>query len=207
MRHDSASGVFLLSCNRAPGMVRRQDIVCYDYDGNAVSETSERPYLERFIHAEIYRARPDVVAVVHSHSPSVIPFAITQTPLRPVFHMSGFLGTGSAHFEIREAGGNTDMLIRSPYLGEALARSLGSHSCVLMRGHGSTVVGNSLEQAIYRAIYAEVNARMQLAAQGLGEISFLNEEEAQLSSDMNDGQIPRSWNLWVKRLGEVDLGN
>lgn len=207
VRHDSASGVFLLSCNRAPGMVRRQDIVCYDYDGNAVSETSERPYLERFIHAEIYRARPDVVAVVHSHSPSVIPFAITQTPLRPVFHMSGFLGTGSAHFEIREAGGNTDMLIRSPYLGEALARSLGSHSCVLMRGHGSTVVGNSLEQAIYRAIYAEVNARMQLAAQGLGEISFLNEEEAQLSSDMNDGQIPRSWNLWVKRLGEVDLGD
>lgn len=99
------------------------------------------------------------------------------------------------------------MLIRSPYLGEALARSLGSHSCVLMRGHGSTVVGNSLEQAIYRAIYAEVNARMQLAAQGLGEISFLNEEEAQLSSDMNDGQIPRSWNLWVKRLGEVNLGD
>lgn len=207
VRHDTAPDTYLLSCNRAPGMVRRQDIVCYDYDGNAVSETSERPYLERFIHAEIYRARPDVVAVVHSHSPSVIPFAITQTPLRPVFHMSGFLGTGSAHFEIREAGGNTDMLIRSPYLGEALARSLGSHSCVLMRGHGSTVVGNSLEQAIYRAIYAEVNARMQLAAQGLGEISFLNEEEAQLSSDMNDGQIPRSWNLWVKRLGEVDLGD
>ncbi|OGB06655.1 MAG: aldolase [Burkholderiales bacterium RIFCSPHIGHO2_12_FULL_61_11] len=207
VRHDSASGVFLLSCNRAPGMVRRQDIVCYDYDGNAVSETSERPYLERFIHAEIYRARPDVVAVVHSHSPSVIPFAITQNPLRPVFHMSGFLGTGSAHFEIREAGGNTDMLIRSPYLGEALARSLGSHSCVLMRGHGSTVVGNSLEQAIYRAIYTEVNAKLQLAAQGLGEISFLNEEEAQLSSDMNDGQIPRSWSLWVKRLGEVDIGN
>ena len=207
VRHPDMEGVFLLSCNRAPGMVKRQDIVCYDLDGNAVSETTERPYLERFIHSEIYRARPDVMAVVHSHSPSVIPFAITHKPLKPVFHMSGFLGSGSAHFEIREAAGNSDMLIRSAYLGEALAKSLGKHNCVLMRGHGSTVVGTSLEQVVYRAIYAEVNAKLQLAANGLGEISFLNEEEAKLSSDMNDGQIPRSWNLWVSRLGQVDIGN
>lgn len=205
VRHPNVPGVYLLSCNRAPGMVRRQDVVCYDYDGNAVSETSERPYLERFIHGEIYRARPDVLAVVHSHSPSVLPFAITRQPLKPIYHMSGFLGEGSAHFEIREAGGNTDMLISSSYLGEALAKSLGRHSCVLMRGHGSTVVGTSLEQAVYRAIYAEMNAKLQLAAQPLGEITFLNNEEAQLSSDMNDGQIPRSWNLWIKRLGEMNL--
>jgi ribulose-5-phosphate 4-epimerase/fuculose-1-phosphate aldolase len=206
VRHPHQEGVFLLSCNRAPGLVKRQDIVCYDLDGNAVSNTTERPYLERFIHSEIYRARPDVVAVVHSHSPSVIPFAITHNPLKPVFHMSGFLGSGSAHFEIREAAGNSDMLIRSAYLGEALAKSLGKHNCVLMRGHGSTVVGTSLEQVVYRAIYAEVNAKLQLAANGLGDITFLNEEEAKLASDMNDGQIPRSWNLWVTRLGQVDIG-
>jgi ribulose-5-phosphate 4-epimerase/fuculose-1-phosphate aldolase len=206
VRHPNQEGVFLLSCNRAPGLVKRQDIVCYDLDGNAVSNTTERPYLERFIHSEIYRARPDVVAVVHSHSPSVIPFAITHNPLKPVFHMSGFLGSGSAHFEIREAAGNSDMLIRSAYLGEALAKSLGKHNCVLMRGHGSTVVGTSLEQVVYRAIYAEVNAKLQLAANGLGDITFLNEEEAKLASDMNDGQIPRSWNLWVTRLGQVDIG-
>jgi ribulose-5-phosphate 4-epimerase/fuculose-1-phosphate aldolase len=206
VRHPHQEGVFLLSCNRAPGLVKRQDIVCYDLDGNAVSNTTERPYLERFIHSEIYRARPDVVAVVHSHSPSVIPFAITHNPLKPVFHMSGFLGSGSAHFEIREAAGNSDMLIRSAYLGEALAKSLGKHNCVLMRGHGSTVVGMSLEQVVYRAIYAEVNAKLQLAANGLGDITFLNEEEAKLASDMNDGQIPRSWNLWVTRLGQVDIG-
>ena len=207
VRHQSEPGVYLLSCNRAPGMVRRRDIVCYDYDGNAVSETAERPYLERFIHGEIYRARPDVMAIVHSHSPSVIPFAVTHSQLRPVFHMSGFLGGGSAHFEIRDAGGNTDMLIRNPQLGRALADSLGACSCVLMRGHGSTVVGSSLEQAVFRAIYAEVNAKLQLQAQSLGEIMFLNEEEAQLSSAMNDGQIPRSWNLWISRLGAVDLDN
>ena len=207
VRHQSEPGVYLLSCNRAPGMVRRRDIVCYDYDGNAVSETAERPYLERFIHGEIYRARPDVMAIVHSHSPSVIPFAVTRNRLRPVFHMSGFLGGGSAHFEIRDTGGNTDMLIRSPQLGRALADSLGACSCVLMRGHGSTVVGTSLAQAVFRAIYAEVNAKLQLQAQGLGEIEFLTEEEAQLSSDMNDGQIPRSWNLWISQLGAVDLDN
>ena len=205
VRHDTEPDVFLLSCNRAPAMVRRQDIVCYDYNGDAVSDTIERPYLERFIHAEIYRARPDVVAVVHSHSASVIPFAVTQSALRPVFHMAGFLSAGSAYFEIREAAGNSDMLIRSSYLGQALARSLGAHTCVLMRGHGSTVVGTSIEQVVYRAIYTEVNAKLQLAAQSLGDITFLNEEEAKLASDMNDGQIPRSWGLWIQRLGTVDL--
>jgi len=207
VRHDTEPGIFLLSCNRAPAMVCRKDIVCYDYEGNAVSQTVERPYLERFIHSEIYRARPDVMAVVHSHSPSVLPFAVTNKSLKPIFHMSGFLGEGSAHFEIRESSGDTDMLIRSPYLGQALAKSLGHKTCVLMRGHGSTVVGTSLEQVIYRAIYTEVNAKLQLAAHGLGDIKFLNKNEAQLSSDTNDGQIPRSWNLWVKSLGNIDLDN
>ena len=205
VRHDSQPDVFLLSCNRAPGLVRRRDITCYDLDGDAVSANAERPYLERFIHGEIYRARPDVAAVVHSHSPSVIPFAVTGHRLRPVFHMSGFLGGGSAHFEIRDAGGDTDMLIRSPRLGRALADSLGDCTCVLMRGHGSTVVGASLEQAVFRAVYAEVNARLQLQAHALGDITFLNEREARLASDTNDGQIPRSWDLWVRRLGSVDL--
>jgi HCOMODA/2-hydroxy-3-carboxy-muconic semialdehyde decarboxylase len=207
VRHESDPGFFLLSCNRAPGLVRRRDIVCYDLDGDAVSETNERPYLERFIHAEIYRARPDVMAVVHSHSPSVIPFASTHTALRPVFHMAGFLGEGAGHFEIRESAGNTDMLIRSTYLGAALATSLGQHSCVLMRGHGSTVVGSSIEQAVYRAIYTEINARLQLAAHSLGDITFLNAEESRLCSEANDGQISRSWNLWIKRLGEINLDN
>jgi len=206
VRHPNEPDTFHLSCNRAPGMVCRKDITTYDFDGNTLSNQTERPYLERFIHGEIYRARPDVMSVVHSHSINVIPFAITKNRLKPVFHMSGFLGEGSAHFEIREAGGDTDMLISSSYLGAALARSLGKCSCVLMRGHGSTVVGTSLEQAVYRAIYTEINAKLQLTAMNLGEITFLNDNEAQLSSDMNDGQIPRSWNLWIKRLGNIDLG-
>lgn len=205
VRHQTLPEAFLLSCNRAPGLVRRKDIACYDYDGNTISKTTERHYLERFIHAEIYRARPDVIAVVHSHSPSVLPFAVTKNALKPIFHMSGFLGEGSSHFEIREAGGNTDMLISSAYLGQALSRSLGKNNCVLMRGHGSTVVGASIEQVVYRAIYTEINAKLQSAAHALGDITFLNAKEAKLASDMNDGQIPRSWSLWIQRLGEIDL--
>lgn len=119
--------------------------------------------------------------------------------------MAGFLGAGSAHFDTHDAFGDTDMLIRNPALGRALAQSLGDCPCVLMRGHGSTVVGASLEQVVYRAIYAEINARLQMQAHGLGETVFLNETEAALAPDTNDGQIPRSWALWVKRLGAVDL--
>lgn len=205
LRHPDDASLFLLSCNRAPGLVRPEDIVCYRLDGSALDPEAPRPYLERFIHGEIYRARSDVQSVVHSHSMSVIPFACTGVPLRPMFHMAGFLGEGTAQFEIREAGGDTDMLISSPYLGQALARSLGARSCVLMRGHGSTVVGTGLRQAVFRAIYAEANAKLQLSSQVLGQPTFLNGREAQLSSDMNDGQIPRSWDLWVRRLGALDF--
>lgn len=203
-RHPEDPAVYLLSCNRAPALVRRADIVCYDLDGEAVSKAAERPYLERFIHGEIYRARPDVMAVVHSHSPSVIPFGTARRPLRPLFHMAGFLGDGSAHFEIRDGAGDTDMLVRNPDLGRALARSLGGCACVLMRGHGSTVVGGSIEQAVYRAIYAEINARLQLQALGLGEVTYLSAKEAALAAATIDGQLQRSWALWCRDVGVID---
>ena len=203
VRDGNANGVFLLSCNRAPALVTARDIVCYDLDGEAVSAAAERPYLERFIHSEIYRARPDVVAVVHSHSPSVIPFGVTGNRLRPIYHMAGFLGSGSSHFEIRDLAGNTDMLIRNRDLGQALARSLGANNCVLMRGHGSTVVGGSVEQVVYRAIYAEINAKLQAQSLGMGEVNYLTPEEAAMAAAANDGQIGRSWDLWCRRIGSV----
>jgi ribulose-5-phosphate 4-epimerase/fuculose-1-phosphate aldolase len=204
VRHASAPDTFLLSCNRAPGLVQPRDIVCYDLDGNAVSPTAERPYLERFIHSEIYRARPDVVAVVHSHSASVIPFGATGNRLRPIYHMAGFLGSGSTTFDNRDKFGNTDMLIRNAELGKALAQSLDQCACVLMRGHGSTVVGNSIEQVVFRAIYAETNAKLQAQALGIGDVTFLTPEEADLAAAANDGQIPRSWDLWRRRIGPID---
>ena len=203
VRHDKSADHFLLSCNRAPGLVRPEDILSYDMTGELATPSDKRSYLERYIHSEIYRVRPDVVSVVHSHSPSMILFGVTGQRLRPVFHMSGFLDSGSSLFEIRDAGGNTDLLIRDSGLGKALAQSLGQNHCVLMRGHGSTTVAPSLELAVYRAIYAEVNARLQLQAAALGPINFLNEEEAALAAATTEGQVARAWDLWRGRIGPL----
>jgi len=204
VRHDRSADHFLLARNMAPGLVRREDIVTFDLDGAPLDAAGRRVYLERFIHAEIYRARPDVQSVVHSHSPNVIPFGVTGTSLQPVFHMSGFLAEGSALFEIRDVAGDTDMLISNASLGVALAAALGSRSTVLMRGHGSTVVGASLEQAVYRAIYAEVNARLQTQARQLGEVTYLNANEAAKAAATNDTQLPRVWDLWTREIGAIE---
>jgi HCOMODA/2-hydroxy-3-carboxy-muconic semialdehyde decarboxylase len=191
---------FLLSKSMAPAMVTARDVMEFGMDGEPLNPRGRKPYLERTIHSEIYRARPDVHAIVHSHSPALIPFGITGTSLRPVFHMSGFLGSATPIFEIREAGGPaTDMLIRDRKLGAALARTLGAASFALMRGHGSVAVGATLKQVVYRAIYAEVNARLQSEAARLGTITFLNEQEAANASRSNDSVIDRPWELWKKR--------
>ena len=199
-RDDRNAERFFLSRGIAPGAVTARDIMEFDLEGEPTDPGGRKPYLERFIHSEIYRLRPDVQAVVHSHSPSVIPYGVTGTPLRPIFHMSAFLGPATPIFEIREAGGPaTDMLIRDRKLGAALAKSLGGATFALMRGHGSVAVGASIKQVAYRAIYAEVNARLQSEALRLGEITFLNEREAANAMATNDGVIDRPWDLWKSR--------
>lgn len=203
VRHPESPGHFLLSCNRAPGLVTASDILTYTMEGELAVPSDKRSYLERYIHSEIYKARPDVMSVVHSHSQSVIPFGVTGQRLRPIFHMSGFLGSGSALFEMRDTAGNTDMLVRNTGLGQALAQSMGQSNCVLMRGHGSTTVGPSIEVAVYRAIYAEVNAKLQIQAAALGPVNFLNEEEAALAAATTEGQVVRTWDLWRGRIGAM----
>jgi ribulose-5-phosphate 4-epimerase/fuculose-1-phosphate aldolase len=199
-RHDRDPSRFLLARSIAPATVTADDIMEFDLEGNAIDSRGRRTYLERFIHSEIYRTRPEVLAIVHSHSPAVIPFGVTGTQLRPISHMSGFLGASTPIFEIREAGGPaTDMLIRSPELGAALARTLGSQSFALMRGHGSVVVAASIKQVVYRAIYAEMNARLQLEAMRLGNITFLNDAEAANAEQANNGNLDRPWALWKQR--------
>lgn len=192
---------FLLSRSIAPATVTARDVMEFGMDGEPLNARGRRPYLERFIHSEIYRLRPDVVAVVHSHSPALIPFGITGTSLRPVFHMSGFLGSATPIFEIREAGGPaTDMLIRDRGLGAALARKLGTAPFALMRGHGSVAVGATLKQVVFRSIYAEVNARLQSEALRLGTITYLNDAEAANAARTNDSVIDRPWGLWKARV-------
>jgi ribulose-5-phosphate 4-epimerase/fuculose-1-phosphate aldolase len=194
---------FLLARSMAPALVTADDIMEFDLDGTPLDPTERALYTERFIHSEIYKAYPAVNAVVHSHSPSIIPFGVTTVPLRPIYHMSSFLGAGAPVFEIREAGGPaTDMLIRSPELGAALAHALGSSAVVLMRGHGDVVVGQSVRQVVFRAIYTEINARLQSEALrlGQGQVNFLNTEEAANATGTNSQVLGRPWELWKQQL-------
>ena len=203
VRHDKAPERFLLARSMAPGLVTTADIMQFDRDGEPIDPQGRTPYLERFIHSEIYKLRPEVQAIVHSHSPAVIPFGVVAgAGLRPIYHMSSFLGTGVPVFEIREAGGPaTDMLIRDPALGAALAKSLGDAAVGLLRGHGNVVVGGSIREVVFRAVYTEVNARLQADASrlGQGEIAFLNAQEAQSATQTNRGQHGRPWELWKAR--------
>lgn len=200
VRSDRDPGRFLMARSMAPGLVAAGDIMEFDLDGNAVDARGRTLYLERYIHSEIYRARADVHAVVHSHSPSVIPFGVTDVALRPLFHICGFLGMGAALFEIRDfAGTATDLLVRDAALGAALARTLGDKPVVLMRGHGSAAVGDSLRQAVFRAIYTEINARLQADAMRLGPINFLTADEAASAAATNDAVLARPWELWKRK--------
>ena len=189
---------FLLARSMAPALVQASDIMTFDLSGATVGSDDRRPYLERFIHGAIYSARPDVQSVVHSHSMAVIPFGVAKgRRLRPVSHMGGFLGEGPPVFEIRHAGGcSTDMLISNAGLGRELAKELAHESVVLMRGHGVTVVGATVRQAVFRAVYTEKSALLLSEALRLGEVEFLTLDEAVAAAHTNDGQIDRPWELW-----------
>jgi HCOMODA/2-hydroxy-3-carboxy-muconic semialdehyde decarboxylase len=199
-RHDKDTNRFLLSRNLAPDLVAAVDIMEFDLDGTPVEQRGRSVYVERFIHGAIYRARPDVGAVVHSHSAAIIPFTVSGAPLKPVYHMAGFLGRGAPVFEIRDAaGGDTDMLIRDPKLAAALARTLGPNTVALMRGHGSVTVGKDVRLAVMHAVYAEANARLEAEAMKLGTPHFLSEGEAAKALAANEGQVTRAWDFWRDR--------
>lgn len=204
VRHDRDPERFLLARNMAPGLVTADDVVEHHLDGRPVTARGRPVYLERFIHGEIFRARPDVMAVVHSHAPAVVPFGVVPAvPLQPIWHMSGFLGQGGVPiFEIRDtAGAASDLLIRSNRLGQALAASLGDACVVLMRGHGATVVGPTLKLAVFRAVYTQVNAELQLRARALGPATFLTPGEAAATTESVGSQVERAWALWRSQAG------
>ena len=197
-RSDKRPDRFIMSRSRAPALVTAADIMEHDADSEPVGD-DRKGFLERFIHGEIYRVRPEVMAVVHSHSPSVIPFGVTRSQLKPIYHMASFLWSGVPVFEIRDQKQDNDLLIRDIPLGKALAHSLGKCTCVLMRGHGMTVVGDSVAEAVFRSIYTEMNARLQMQAGQLeGPISFLSEQEGRRSTASNRSTLERPWELWKK---------
>ncbi len=207
-RHDKRPDRFLLARNMAPGQVEQEDIVEFDLAGAAVDANGRRVYLERFIHSEIYRTYPEVMAVVHSHSPAVVPLTVVRSmPLRAMFHMAGFIGQCAPVFEIRDvAGPGSDLLISDGRLGAALAECFRTSDIVLMRGHGSTLVAPSVPRAVYRAVYAEMNARYQTEAMRMGEVTYLTEAEGKACVESIEGQVQRPWDLWKRQARENRLG-
>jgi HCOMODA/2-hydroxy-3-carboxy-muconic semialdehyde decarboxylase len=192
---------FLMSRSLAPALVTADDIMAFDLDGNAVDPRGRSVFLERFIHSEIYKARPDVMSVVHTHSPGVIPFSVTQVPLRPMYHNAAFLAAGTPVWDIRKAFGETDMLVRDGARGKSLAEALGDKPVVLMRGHGDVTVGPSVKMAVFRAYYTDVNARLQSQALALGgEVNYLTPGEGAKADAINFVVLDRIWGLWKLRV-------
>jgi ribulose-5-phosphate 4-epimerase/fuculose-1-phosphate aldolase len=190
---------FLLSRARAPGLVTAADIMVFGTDGEPIKDDGRPIYSERFIHSEIYNARPDVNSVVHTHSPTVVPFSVTNEPLLPIRH--GFLYPEVPVFDTRDAAGWTDLLISNRELGRALAEKLGNNSVVLLRGHGNAVVGPDVRATVYRAVYTEANAKLVLQAKMLGgPIKYLAPEEAAIMNERRASVRPghgsdRIWEL------------
>ena len=201
VRHDRDPNRYLMSRSLAPALVTAADIMEWDLDSTPVDPRGRIGFIERFIHGEIYKARPDVFAVVHNHSPSVIPFGVTTVPLEPLYHMSAFLGGGVPIFDIKTAAGeSTDMLVRSPALGRALAQTLGARPVALLRGHGAVVVGPSVQIAVFRSVYTEMNAKLQAQAMALGgPVTYLDPEEARKATANVGGTIDRPWQLWKQQ--------
>ena len=195
LRSPRNPGRYWLARSIAPELVREADLMEYDLDSNALDAQGRESVRERFIHGEIFKARPEVMAVVHNHSPSVIPFSVTGVPMKPIVHMSAFVGEGVPVFEIRKALKGTDLLVKTPQLGAALAKTLAGKPASLMRGHGAVVVGENLPRAVGRSIYLELSAQLQMQAMLMSKkITYLDQAEVAASNPVQD--YKRAWPLW-----------
>jgi ribulose-5-phosphate 4-epimerase/fuculose-1-phosphate aldolase len=206
VRHPSDPNRYLLSRSRAPELVEPDDVMEFSLDSAPVKPTNLRLYSERVIHGEIYRARPDVLAVCHHHASAILPFAITGTDIVPVFHLGAVLGAKAPFWDQRDEFGDTNLLVVKPEEGRSLARALGPHWMVMMRRHGATVAGRSLHELVFRTIYSVRNAEFLLQAKSIGEISPLSPGEIQYAAEfmLSPGPVERAWEYWDKRLEKAE---
>ena len=201
LRHPSRPDRFLMSRSLAPELVTADDILEFTLDCEPTNASGRQPFIERFLHGGIYRRRPDVMAVAHGHSAAVIPFGLVNTPMLATYHNAAFLAAGVPVFDIRDRFGATDIVISSADKGDALAAALGDKAVLLLRAHGFVAVAPTLPSAVFRAIFTEVSARVQLQATALGgPIAALDEEEGRKADAINLATVGRSWELWKKRV-------
>ena len=205
IRHPEAPDRYLMSRARAPECIEIDDFIEFTLDGAPIEAVApgRKPYAERFIHGAVYESRPDVQAVVHHHSPSVIPFGITGTKLSPVMHMCASMGTDVPTWDSRTNFGDTNLLVTNMAMARDLARALGDRPVALMRGHGAVVAGGSLREVIFNSVYLELNATLQMQASSLGgEITFLNAGEvAAVLKTRSSFTYERAWEYWCRRAG------
>lgn len=208
MRHPANPNRYFLSRSRAPELVEPGDIIEYDLDSNPVKPTSERPYAERVIHGEIYKVRPDVMSIVHHHAPAVMPFCISGTELMPVMHLGAVIGQKVPMWDQYDEFGDTNLLVVKPEEGASLARALGQGPLVLMKGHGATVVGSSVQELVFRAIYSCRNAEYQFMAKMLGNVMPLRPGEVTKSAEIYAMPTAnfRAWEYWLARLEKAGGG-
>lgn len=204
VRHPLRADWFLLSCSRSPELVVADDIKVYDFEGRAVEDDGHQPYLERFIHSAVYRARPEVNAVIHSHANAVLPFTIVKQPLVPVIASASEIGSPIPRWDIRDEFGDTNLLVANPEHGRSMAEALGPARTVLMRGHGFTTTAGTLVQAVKAAIYIAINAATQMEAMRMGEFTPLSQGEIELRNQLDRSQtvaLERAWQYWRRRAG------
>jgi ribulose-5-phosphate 4-epimerase/fuculose-1-phosphate aldolase len=202
VRHPSDPGRYLLARSRSPELIEPADVLEFTLDSEPVQPPTVTLYGERVIHGAIYQARPDVTAVCHHHARAMMPFCISGVPLRPVDHLGATMGAAIPFWDQRDEFGDTNLIVAKPEEGRSLARALGPHWLVLMRRHGATVVGTSLQEMIFRAVFSCRNAEMQLQAQLLGGVSPLTDGEIQKAGAFNlePRPIARAWEYWTTRL-------
>ena len=202
VRHPERADCYLLSCARAPDCIEAGDIMEFALDGTPVEPRARKPYLERFIHGAVYEARPEVLSVVHNHSPSVIPFGVTATRLKPLLHLCASIGHEVPVWDSQTRFGDTSLLVENMAMGRDLAASLGARRTALMRGHGAVVAGRSIREAVFISVYLEVNSRLQMQAMAMGEIKFLSAGEVDtIIARTGPYTLNRAWENWCRRAG------
>ena len=202
VRHPDRADRYVLSRARAPECIEAEDLMEFALDGTAVDAAGRKPYAERYIHGAVYETRPEVRAVVHHHSPSIIPFSVTPARLSPVMHMCAGIGVRVPTWDSRTRFGDTNLLVTNVEMGRDLAATLGSRSAILMRGHGAVVAGASLREVVFNSIYLQLNADLQMKAQMLGAVTFLSDGEvAAVLRTRGSFTFERAWEFWCRRAG------
>lgn len=205
IRHPENPDRYLLAYSRAPSLIEPEDIVTFELDGTPVDLGDRTPYSERAIHGAIYEQRPDVMSVVHNHSYQVVPFTVSSVQLQPIIHVAARIGDPPPTWDIKtKFGDDTIMLVTTMEQGRDMCKTLGDGKIVLMRGHGASIAGYSLEDAVLTSIFLQVNAQIQLDAIGLGgDVEYLSQGEidARRGADKEQAGFSRAWEHFSRRAG------